>query len=222
MYRRILPYAIVVLLTVALTSIFQPLGFLKAVAQSQPSCRTFPETNQTVCGKFLAYWQTHGGLPQQGFPISNEFVEVSDLNGQPYMVQYFERAVFESHPENLPPYDVLLSQLGTFQFQRKYPTGDPSPGTPTPVKPPPTLTPAATLPPSTPTVVETGPPPRIPLAEFKALYDDPARRPLIIDVRSPESYQAGHIKGAISFPESDVDARVGELPRDKLIIAYCQ
>ncbi|MFL5735444.1 MAG: alpha/beta fold hydrolase, partial [Chloroflexia bacterium] len=41
-----------------------------------------------------------------------------DLNGKPYTVQYFERAVFELHPENAAPYDVLLSQLGTFQNQK--------------------------------------------------------------------------------------------------------
>ena len=58
---------------------------------------------------FLDYWNAHGGLAQQGFPISEEFVEKSDLNGQEYTVQYFERAVFEMHPENQPPYDVLLS-----------------------------------------------------------------------------------------------------------------
>jgi len=65
-------------------------------------------------------------------------------------------------------------------------------------------------------------PPRMSLDAFKKLYDDPAQRPLIIDVRAAESYAAGHIKGAISFPESDVDARIAELPKDKLIIAYCQ
>ena len=36
------------------------------------------------------------------------------------LVQYFERAVMEYHPENRPPYDVLLSQLGTFQYREKY------------------------------------------------------------------------------------------------------
>jgi len=50
----------------------------------------------------------------------------------------------------------------------------------------------------------------------------PDQRPLIIDVRSAETYSAGHIAGAISFPESDVDARIAELPKDKLIVAYCQ
>jgi len=66
------------------------------------------------------------------------------------------------------------------------------------------------------------PAPRMPLADFKALYDDPAKRPLIIDVRAKEAFDAGHIKGAESFPESDVDTRVKELPKDKLIVAYCQ
>ena len=92
----------------------------------QANCVTFPETQQTVCGRFLKYWQDHGGLPQQGYPISGEFQEKSDLNGQVYTVQYFERAVFEFHPENQPPYDVLLSQLGTFLYKAKYGSGTPA------------------------------------------------------------------------------------------------
>src|SRR5438477_11405082 len=69
------------------------------VLQQSP-CRAFPETGQTVCGKFLSYWQQHGGLAQQGYPISGGFVEVSDVNGRAYTVPYFERAVFELRPEN--------------------------------------------------------------------------------------------------------------------------
>jgi hypothetical protein len=114
----------------------------------------FPETGFTVGGKFLDYWKGHGGLAQQGFPISNEFQEKSDLNGQTYTVQYFERAVFELHPENQPPYDVLLSQLGTFQLRRKYANGVPG-GADATVTPPPvqatpvpgTAGPQPTLPP---------------------------------------------------------------------------
>ena len=60
--------------------------------------RTFPETGKTVSGKFLQYWDGHGGLAQQGFPISEEIQETSDTNGKIYTVQYFERAVFEYHP----------------------------------------------------------------------------------------------------------------------------
>ena len=81
--------------------------------------RYFPETKHSVGGVFLTYWQQNGGLAQQGFPISEEFTEISPLNGKPYTVQYFERAVFEYHPENKAPYNVLLSQLGTFRLKGK-------------------------------------------------------------------------------------------------------
>ena len=65
-------------------------------------------------------------------------------------------------------------------------------------------------------------PPRMPVADFKALYDNPAKRPLIIDVRAKEAFTAGHITGAESYPESDIDATAVKLPKDKLIVAYCQ
>jgi len=45
---------------------------------------------------------------------------VSVVDGKPYTVQYFERAVFELHPENQPPYDVLLSLLGALRYGEKY------------------------------------------------------------------------------------------------------
>jgi len=92
-------------------------------AQTGNGCQTFPQTGHSLCGRFLSYWQGHGGLAQQGYPISEEFVETSDQNGKPYTVQYFERAVFELHAENALPYDVLLAQLGTFRSQTKYPQG---------------------------------------------------------------------------------------------------
>src|SRR5437867_12088835 len=57
-------------------------------AFAQAACQTFRETGKTVCGKFLDYWKSHGGLAQQGYPISNEFKEVSEVNGKTYTVQY--------------------------------------------------------------------------------------------------------------------------------------
>ncbi len=63
--------------------------------------------------------------------------------------------------------------------------------------------------------------PRMSMDDFKALYDDPARRPIIIDVRTASGYDAGHIKGAISFPEEQIATLVSQLPKDKLVIAYC-
>ncbi|HET9494468.1 MAG TPA: ABC transporter substrate-binding protein [Chloroflexia bacterium] len=92
---------------------------------AQSTSRTFPETGKTVQGRFLEYWDQNGGLAQQGLPISDEMQEESDTNGKTYTVQYFERAVFEAHPENQAPYDVLLSLLGVFSMKTTYPNGVP-------------------------------------------------------------------------------------------------
>jgi hypothetical protein len=73
-----------------------------------------------VQGVFLDYWQRNGGLPQFGYPISGERFETSEFDGRRHMVQYFERAVFERHSDNRPPYDVLLVQLGTLRYRAKY------------------------------------------------------------------------------------------------------
>ncbi|MEO5952370.1 MAG: hypothetical protein ABIQ44_07890, partial [Chloroflexia bacterium] len=75
------------------------------------------QTGHWLGGTFLAYWQSHGGVTQQGYPISDEFTEISPLDGKAYRVQYFERAVFEFHPELAAPNNVLLSQLGTFRYK---------------------------------------------------------------------------------------------------------
>jgi ABC-type glycerol-3-phosphate transport system substrate-binding protein len=102
------------------------MGGAIAPAQAADDPHLFKETDHSAGGAFLQYWQGHGGLAQQGYPISDEFTEVSDLNGKPYTVQYFERAVFEKHPENKPPFDILLSQLGTYRYKQKYPNGAPN------------------------------------------------------------------------------------------------
>jgi hypothetical protein len=85
----------------------------------------FPETGYCVRDAFLAYWQTHGALPINGYPISGEFTEILE-DGQPYTVQYFERVRMEYHPENAPPNDVLLGQFG----RRLRPADPPVPAIP--------------------------------------------------------------------------------------------
>ena len=44
---------------------------------------------------------------------------------------------------------------------------------------------------------------------------------LVVDVRDENSYKTSHIKGAKSVPLQQFDQRIGELPKDKLIITYC-
>ena len=73
--------------------------------------RLFPETGQTVGPPFLAYWEAHGGLALNGYPLSPAFTETLE-DGKPYTVQYFERVRLEYHPENVKQYRVLLGQFG--------------------------------------------------------------------------------------------------------------
>ena len=93
----------------------------------------FPETGHTLRGAFKAYWEQNGGLPIFGYPISEEFTERGE-DGRDYVVQYFERHRFELHPENRPPYQVLLSRLGDTILQQSgrswfaFPRGEPRPG----------------------------------------------------------------------------------------------
>jgi len=85
------------------------------------ACQAFPETGKQVCEPFLGYWQSHGGLAQQGLPLSDAANETNTDNGQTYLTQYFERARFEYHPEIADPtYQVLLGLLGREQFTARY------------------------------------------------------------------------------------------------------
>ena len=91
-----------------------------------PDSIYFPATGHTLRGAFARYWGQHGGLAIYGYPISEAFTETNPDNHQPYLVQYFERGVFEYHPENAgTQYDVLLSLLGKFRYTAKYPADNP-------------------------------------------------------------------------------------------------
>ncbi len=82
----------------------------EAAGMPNPMMVWFPETQHNVPNDFYGYWSAHGGLTQFGYPIGEPFMQV--LDGKAYQVQYFERARLEAHPENPPPYDILLGQFG--------------------------------------------------------------------------------------------------------------
>lgn len=69
----------------------------------------FPETGHHLSNRsgFLDYWRSNGQLHMFGYPITEEFVEDGRI------VQYFERARFEFHPEQVgTPSMVQLGHLG--------------------------------------------------------------------------------------------------------------
>ncbi len=77
------------------------------------SRRFFPAVGHMLEGVFKAYWETHGGLPIFGFPLSEPFEERSASDGKAYVVQYFERNCFERHPEHAgTDAEVELGLLG--------------------------------------------------------------------------------------------------------------
>jgi hypothetical protein len=79
----------------------------------------FAETGHNLTGKFLAKWQSSGGLPIYGYPISEPFMERSKADGKTYLVQYFERNRFEYHPELAgTPFEVQLGLLGSELLDR--------------------------------------------------------------------------------------------------------
>ena len=66
-----------------------------------------------VCYDFLAFFLAHGGVERFGNPISAfEF----QPNGQ--IVQHFERALFEWHPELQGSETVMLADLGRLYFNK--------------------------------------------------------------------------------------------------------
>lgn len=76
--------------------------------------RYFPRKRHLVTGAILRFWQTHGGLATFGEPISEQVRETNgDGSGRSYVMQWFQKARIELHPENHNPrYAVLLGLLG--------------------------------------------------------------------------------------------------------------
>ena len=112
-----------------------PLLVLAPSTAAQVDQRCFPETNQCISGRIRTFWEQNGGLPIFGFPIAPQTTEL--VEGRLYEAQWFERSRLELHPENPPPYDVLLGRLGAeVVAQQQAPTPPPTPvglpGIPTP------------------------------------------------------------------------------------------
>ncbi len=45
---------------------------------------------------------------------------------------------------------------------------------------------------------------------------------IIVDVRTKEEYDTGHIKDSINIPVDDIESRINELDKNKTILVYCR
>jgi len=84
------------------TPVKKPVGF--------PGCQNFSQTGFEVCSAFLDYFKANGGIAQFGYPISN-----FEIHGG-LLVQYFQLARFEWHPESKTSRPVKVSNLGREYF----------------------------------------------------------------------------------------------------------
>lgn len=76
--------------------------------------RYVSETGHNIAPQFLGYWESRGGVRIFGYPITEAFWEDGLL------IQYFERARFEYHPELAGRSDaVLLGLLGQVVWQQR-------------------------------------------------------------------------------------------------------
>lgn len=44
---------------------------------------------------------------------------------------------------------------------------------------------------------------------------------VVVDVRAKSNYDQSHIKGSLSVPRTEINERLADLPKDKLLIFYC-
>jgi len=62
---------------------------------------------------------------------------------------------------------------------------------------------------------------KIPEAELKELVDSNSSDIYILDIRSKEDFNKGHVPGAHNVPFKEVGENLDKFPKDKTIIVYC-
>jgi hypothetical protein len=73
---------------------------------NHPQRRYYPQTGHTLSYAFMQYYDSHGGLDVFGYPITELVTEGNTV------VQYFQRAKMEWHPEQPIPNQITLGDVG--------------------------------------------------------------------------------------------------------------
>lgn len=93
-----------------LGTLFYTPGKALNIPKGFSACLYFAETDHQICYAFRDFFEANGGVVQFGYPISE--IEIQDGR----MVQYFQRACFEWHPELPSGRRVKLADLGMRYF----------------------------------------------------------------------------------------------------------
>ncbi len=88
-----------------------PIPISAIPAANDTNCLYSPETGHSLCHEFREYWIKSGGLDRFGYPITEVTIESGMI------VQYFQRARMEWHPEKLAGQRILLAPLGAIYYK---------------------------------------------------------------------------------------------------------
>jgi hypothetical protein len=106
-------YGLVLLITIL--SLTSCAGQTTAEEIQSKSVLYFEESGHTVRDDFLHFYETYGGAPSLGYPLTEE------ISVEGWTVQYFEKGRLEYHPENEPAYQVTVGWLGELLHRRRPP-----------------------------------------------------------------------------------------------------
>ncbi len=111
--RKLLSLVLSISITLAL---FLVTVFTPQTQAEETVC--FPEaTGYCIEGRIRTFWEHNGGLPVFGYPITP--LQTETIEGRTLQVQWFERHRLELHPDNAPPYDVLMGRLGSVALDQQ-------------------------------------------------------------------------------------------------------
>jgi hypothetical protein len=136
-----------------------PISQAEIPPANHPQRRYYKETGHTVSFAFLTYFDEYGGLDFFGYPITEFLIE------RGLIVQYFQRACLEWHPENPHPHKVQLGLLGEIDLNKKLDRGIIDPQQPAIQT---TLTPSSTSVTSSPPTATSTPLPSVTAVDVSA------------------------------------------------------
>ena len=64
--------------------------------------------------------------------------------------------------------------------------------------------------------------PKIQAADYKTRFVDGKQPHTLVDVRTRDEFNGGHIPGAINVPVQDLSTKLNKIPKSKPVVVYCQ
>ncbi len=87
-----------------------PLAVRDIPSATDPNCAYFDATGHAVCFQFRRFFETTGSVDLYGYPITPQILEGNRI------VQYFQRARFEWHPDQPEGQRVQIAPLGSIYY----------------------------------------------------------------------------------------------------------